>query len=334
MKLLDCTLRDGANVVGNGFSRELTEMMLRGLIESGIKIIEMGNAYGIGAEETQKDCPPPLTDVEYLEVVQPYLSHAEIGMFAGVKNAVPKNIDLAASRGINFLRIGANAGDGAASKTAIAHVKQKGMVCRYSLMKAYILSAKELAREGAMLESFGLDEMTIMDSAGFMTPVQVEDYVAELTAKVKIPVGFHGHNNLGLSSANAIAAFRAGASVLDCGLMGMARSAGNLSTEVAVAILQREQERTGVDFYALLHFIDSELAPAMEKHGYRNAIPPVDLIYGLAGCHSSFAGLFTDAAGRNGVDLYRLIMEVSAIDQKAPSPELIEKIARTMKGGC
>ena len=29
MKIMDCTLRDGANVLGNGFPRELTEMMLR-----------------------------------------------------------------------------------------------------------------------------------------------------------------------------------------------------------------------------------------------------------------------------------------------------------------
>jgi len=333
MKVMDCTLRDGANVVGNGFSRELTVMMLEGLIKSGIRIIEIGNAYGMGAEETQKDSPPPLTDAEYLDVAQPYFPQAEIGMFVGVKNAVPKNIDLAASRGLNFLRVGANAGDGASAKEAIANVKKKGMVCRYSLMKGYILSAKELAQEGAMLESFGLDEMTIMDSAGFMTPDQVGEYVAEITAKVKIPVGFHGHNNLGLSAANGIAAARAGAGVLDCGLMGMARSAGNLPTEVAVALLQREGVRTGVDFHALLKFIDNELAPAMKKHDYHCPIMPVDLIYGLAGCHSSFAGLFKAAADRNGVDLYRLIMEVSAIDQKAPSAELIEKIACSMKGG-
>ena len=333
MKLLDCTLRDGANVVGNGFSRELTVMMLEGLIKNGIKEIEMGNAYGMGMEEAQKNAPAPLTDSEYLDLVQPYLPQAEIGMFVGVKNAVAKNVDLAASKGLKFLRVGANAGDGAASKEAIAYVKKKGLVCRYSLMKGYILSAKELAREGAMLESFGLDEITIMDSAGFMTPDQVADYVAELTAKVNIPVGFHGHNNLGLSAANAIAASRAGANSLDCGLIGMARSAGNLATEIAVAVLQREGVRTGVDFYGLLNFLDTELIPAMKKHDYHCAIMPVDLIYGLAGCHSSFAKLFEDASSRNGVNLYRLIMEVSAIDQKAPSAELIERIASNMKGG-
>ena len=35
MKLFDCTLRDGANVVGKGFNAELTKMMIEGLIKSG-----------------------------------------------------------------------------------------------------------------------------------------------------------------------------------------------------------------------------------------------------------------------------------------------------------
>ena len=49
MKIMDCTLRDGANVVGNGFSPELTKMMIEGLLRSNIRIIEMGNAKGLGA---------------------------------------------------------------------------------------------------------------------------------------------------------------------------------------------------------------------------------------------------------------------------------------------
>lgn len=57
MKIMDCTLRDGANVVGNGFSPELTKMMIEGLLRSNIRIIEMGNAKGLGA--TEKGSPAP-----------------------------------------------------------------------------------------------------------------------------------------------------------------------------------------------------------------------------------------------------------------------------------
>ena len=58
---------------------------------------------------------------------------------------------------------------------------------------------------------------------------------------------------------------------------------------------------------------------------------PIDLVYGMAGCHSSFAKLFSDTAEKEKVDLYELIIKVSAIDKKAPSKELIEQIADGMK---
>lgn len=328
--IMDCTLRDGANVVGYGFSAELTKMMIEGLIKSNIKVIEMGNAYGLGAYEAN-DYKAPLTDVEYLELVQPYLSQAEIGMFIGVKNANKKNIELAAKYGLKFLRIGANAGDGKSACEAIKLVKEYGMKCRYSLMKGYILSADDLAEEAKMLADCGLDEITIMDSAGTMMPDQVKEYVSKMVAKIDIPVAFHGHNNLGLSTANALAAAEGGSTVLDSGLMGMARSAGNCATEVAVAAFQRLGKMQYVDFYTLLDLIDNELAPAMQGYGYKSAICPLDLVYGLAGCHSNFAKLFETVAKEKNVSLYELIVKVSEIDQKAPSKELIEKIADEIK---
>lgn len=326
MILMDCTLRDGANVIGKGFDARLTKMMIEGLIRSNIKVIEMGNCLGLGAYEANHSIAP-LTDIEYLELIQPYLDQAEIGMFMGVANANEKNIALGAQYGLKFLRIGANAGDGKNSVEGIRLVKQYGMKCRYSMMKGYILSAQELAEEAAMLEKAGLDEITIMDSAGTMMPHQVYEYVSAMVKKVSIPVAFHGHNNLGLSTANALAAQEAGAQVFDCGLLGMARSAGNCATELAAAVFQRQGMMEYVNLMELLHFIDQELAPAMEEYGYRANVIPLDLVYGLSGCHSSFAKLFEDTAAEKNVDLYELIIKVSAINQKNPSKELIEKVA-------
>ena len=330
MYLFDCTLRDGANVIGKGFDARLTKMMIEGLIRSNIKVIEMGNCLGLGAYEANNSIAP-LTDVEYLELIQPYLSQAEIGMFMGVANTSESNISLGAKYGLHFLRIGANAGDGKTAVNGIKLVKQYGMTCRYSMMKGYILSAKDLADEAAMLEEAGLDEITIMDSAGTMMPDQVKEYIAAMVEKVKIPVGFHGHNNLGLSTANAIAAAEAGATALDCGLMGMARSAGNCATELAAAVFQRRNQMTYVNLMELLHFIDNELAPAMAEYGFRANVIPLDLVYGLSGCHSSFAGTFKQVAAEQDVDLYDLIIKVSAINQKNPDKELMEKVAAELK---
>lgn len=330
MQLLDCTLRDGANVVGKGFSAELTKIILEGLIESNIRVIEMGNCLGVGAYEANNS-KSPLNDLEYMELAQPYLDKAEIGMFIGQKNANEKNIELAARKGMKFLRVGANAGYGRESKEAIKLIKKHGMKARYALMKGYILSSKDLADEAKRLESYGLDEVTIMDSAGTMLPSQVKEYVETMVDAISIPVGFHGHNNLGLSVANAMIAFESGASSVDCGLMGMARSAGNLPTEVAVAAFNRIGLLEGIDFYKLLKFIDEKLAPGMAKYDYKASIEPIDLVYGYAGCHSSFAKLFEIISKEKGVGLYPLIVEVSKVDREAPTNELIELVANRMK---
>ncbi len=332
MKLMDCTLRDGGNVVGKGFTTEYTKMMIEGLIRANITTIEMGNCVGIGAWKSQGDAAPA-TDVEYLEAVQEYTDKAEIGMFCGWKNGTDENCALAKKYGLNFLRVGANAGDGALACDAVRTVKKHGLVCRYSLMKAYVLSAEELAEEAAMLEKCGLDEITIMDSAGTMTPDQVREYCKAMTAKVSIPVAFHGHNNLGLSVANALAAYEGGAVVFDCGLLGMARSAGNCATELAAAAFQRKGLLEDVDLMALLDFEDKVLIPAMDKYNYHVAVKPLDLILGLAGAHSSFTGMFREVAEEKQVNLYQLILETSKINRKNPTRALTEETAEKIKKG-
>ena len=182
-----------------------------------------------------------------------------------------------------------------------------------------------------MLEKEGVDCITIMDSAGTMTPKDAAAYTQALKQAVKIPVGFHGHNNLGLSQANALAALESGVDELDCGLLGMARSAGNCSTELLVAVLEQQKLSTGVDLWGLLQYLDEELIPAMAQYNYKPAVAPIDLVLGMSGCHSNFLGMFKSVAEAYGVSLYQLITRVSSVDRKAPPKDLLESIAATLK---
>ena len=329
--LMDCTLRDGANVVGKGFSAEIADIVLDGLTACHVPIIEFGNAGGIGAYEVAGFTNAE-TDQTYLDIAQKYLDRgSQLGMFLNAKRYQEKNVTLAKENGLSFLRIGADAGDGDISIPAIRDVKKAGLKAFYSEMKAYLLTADQLAEEAKKLEDAGLDEITIMDSAGTMLPDQVAEYTKKLTQAVSIPVAFHCHNNLGLSYDNAVTDYENGAAILDCGLMGMARSAGNLSTEMCVAIMQRYGQMKDIDLYGMLDFIDKRFQPAMDAHQYHNPVPPLDLVLGLSGCHSSFLKKFKAAAQEHQVNLYRLIVEVSAIDRKAPSDELIAKTAAALK---
>lgn len=330
--LMDCTLRDGANVVGKGFSAEITDMVLDGLTACHVPIIEFGNAGGIGAYEVAGFTAAE-TDATYLQIAQKYLNRgSKLGMFLNAKRYREKNVALAKESGLDFLRVGADAGDADISLTAIKDIKAGGLNAYYSLMKAYLLTPEELAEESKRLEDAGLDQVTIMDSAGTMLPDQVARYTEALKKAVSIPVAFHCHNNLGLSAANAMAAYQNGADILDCGLMGMARSAGNLATEICVAMMRRCGEMKDIDLFAMLDFIDDRLMPAMEQHNYHNPVTPLDLILGFSGCHSSFMKKFKAAATEKNVSLYKLIVAVSAVNQKSPSDELIAQTADKLLG--
>ena len=321
MKIFDCTLRDGGNVVGNGFSQDITLSVIKGLINCGITDIEYGNAKGMGLNDAF------LTDNEYMKIVKPYVDKAHLGMFLGAKNAKEDIIKAAADSGLSFLRVGNNASDGAKSIEAVKMVKAAGLTCRYSLMKAYVSTPEVLAEEAKMLENAGVDIITIMDSAGYMFPEDATNYTKALKKAVSIPVGFHGHSNLGMSQANAVAAVEAGADEVDGGLLGMARSAGNCSTELAVATMHRLGLLNEVDLYRLLDYLDNELIPLMKPYNYNVAVTPLELILGFSGCHSSYLKTFKKIAEQKKVSLYKLIVEVSKIDRKAPTEELMVEIA-------
>lgn len=329
MRLFDCTLRDGANVVGNGFSKELTVSMVQALLDCGIDQIELGNAKGIGSYED--GAKAPLTDLEYMQAVAPFAKKGKLGMFLLAAKATEERVRQAAENGIHFLRVGAAAGDGKASVPAVKMVKAAGLYCRYSLMKAYICTPEELAAEAKLLEEAGVDSITIMDSAGTMLPEETAGYVEAMKESVTIPIGFHGHSNLGMAQANALAAVEAGAEEIDCGLLGMARSAGNCATELAIASFQRKKMLEGVNFYQLLDYLDRDLIPAMAAYGYQPAVKPLDLVLGLSGCHSSFVGLFQQAAEEAGISLYQLIVEVSKKDRKKPDMALIQETAAALR---
>jgi len=187
MRIFDCTLRDGANVVGNGFSPELTESMIRGLLGCGIQDIEMGNAKGIGSYD--RGAEAPLDDESYAKLASRYADKGRLGMFMLAAFADADKIKMVKDNGLDFIRVGTAAGDGAKAVEAVKMVKAAGLTCRYSMMKAYICPPEQLADEAKMLAEAGVDIITIMDSAGTMYPHETTAYVKALKEKAGIPVG-------------------------------------------------------------------------------------------------------------------------------------------------
>ena len=97
--LMDCTLRDGGNVVGKGFNAEITEIVLDGLTACHVPIIELGNAGGIGAYEVAGFTKAE-TDATYLTIAQKYMSRgSKLGMFLNANRYRKESVETAIQGG-------------------------------------------------------------------------------------------------------------------------------------------------------------------------------------------------------------------------------------------
>jgi 4-hydroxy 2-oxovalerate aldolase len=121
--------------------------------------------------------------------------------------------------------------------------------------------------------------VALVDSYGACFPEEVGAAMRAATALLPQPVGFHGHDNLGLAFSNALASLSAGAASVDATLLGMGRGAGNLRTEV---ILGYKALRLGSEFdVANLADILDDFEEMKQEFGWGNSLPYI--LSGFAG---------------------------------------------------
>jgi homocitrate synthase NifV len=97
----------------------------------------------------------------------------------------------------------------------------------------------------------GAQRLIVYDTNGACDPFTVYNRVRRVRAALPVPVVFHGHNDLGMATANSWAAVRAGAAGLDVTVNGLGDRAGNASLEQLAVLLRRSGRETGVDLARL-----------------------------------------------------------------------------------
>ncbi|MFA6148390.1 MAG: LeuA family protein [bacterium] len=83
----------------------------------------------------------------------------------------------------------------------------------------------------------GAKRITLYDTNGSSDPWAVGELVARVRETTEIGICFHAHNDLGMATANSIAAVRAGATFLDVTVNGLGDRAGNASLEQVALVL-------------------------------------------------------------------------------------------------
>ena len=230
----DTTLRDGEQTVGVVLDPQQKLEIARGLAEAGVERIEAG------FPRVSQD------DWDAVRLI------AEAGLPAeiwGFSRAVPADVEALVELGVEASVI----------ESPISDLKLEALSVSRETMLERIRSAVSFAVEnGIKVAYFGVDstradeaffdeayaaaveagasEVVVVDTIGVAGPDATHALVERVRA-LGVPIHFHGHNDFGLATANAIAAVRAGARWIHGTLNGMGERAGNANiAEVALAL--------------------------------------------------------------------------------------------------
>jgi isopropylmalate/homocitrate/citramalate synthase len=233
----DTTLRDGEQTVGVVLDPEQKLEIARGLAAAGVERIEAGF---------------PRVSQEDYEAVRRI---AEAGLAAeiwGFSRAMQADVEALVELGVQASVI----------ESPISDLKLDALgVDREAMLERIVYAISYAAERGITVAFFGVDgtraepgyfetvyktaveagaqEAVVVDTLGIATP----ELVAELVGRTRewlgddVPIHFHGHNDFGLATANAVAAARVGARWVHGTVNGMGERAGNANIgEVALAL--------------------------------------------------------------------------------------------------
>jgi 2-isopropylmalate synthase len=283
--ILDTTLRDGEQSAGVCFSaHDKTEIASR-LDALGVDVIEAGF---------------PVNSPEEAAAVAAVALEVRSARVCALARAVPRDVAAAgeALRQARAPRIHVFVN---ASDMQLAHQLGKSREQVVAMAAAMVRSARELtddvefspmdatraapeflAELARAVLAAGASTLNLPDTVGCATPDQVDAMFRGVRARVPelehATLSFHGQDDLGLATANSLAAIAAGAGQLECTVNGIGERAGNTALEEVAAALHVHGARLGVHTglqLATLHALSCDVAA---RSGI--AVPPNKAVVG------------------------------------------------------
>jgi 4-hydroxy 2-oxovalerate aldolase len=297
--ICDATLRDGSHAYSHQINLDQVKSYAAAAEVAGFSYLEVGHGNGLGASSLQVG-ESLVPEREMLYAAKGCLKNTKLSVhvipgFATIKREIVNALEV----GVDLFRIGCHCTEADISQRHISYVRAAGREVWGVLMMSHMASANLLLEEAKKMQSYGAQGIVLMDSAGAYFPKDVTEKIGLLANRLEVPVGFHAHNNLGLSIANSLAALESGARILDGTAKGFGAGAGNAPLEMLAAVLMNQGYNTSVDLYKALDA--SELAARL----FAGSLPDsngITIVSGLSGVFSGFAKPVQRASLQMGVD--------------------------------
>lgn len=287
-------------------------------------IIMVGHGNGLGASSLQVG-ESLITDQQMIEAARKNMKYSKLGVFVIPGFAtINKDLSRAVDMGVDVVCVSCHCTEADTTQRHIEYAREKGKIAYGNLMMTHMVSAEVLAEECKKIQSYGATGVVLMDSAGAYLPSDVERKISVLATALKIPVGFHAHNNLELAVANSIVAVQSGARILDACARGFGAGAGNAAIEVLVAVLDKMGYSTGVDLYKALDASDVAEAFLMKT---LPAARPASIVSGLAGVFSGFVKHVERISAQYGVDPRDVFFELGKRKVVGGQEDIIVEVA-------
>ena len=234
--LLDTTLREGEQTPGVTFTIEEKLELARKLDEIGINMIEAGDPNVSG------DVKEAVRRIAKEGLKAEILAHCR-ALVQDVENAASCEVDrvaifLGTSKSHLQYKLKKD-GDNAVAlvSKAVEYAKTQGLKVRFTAEDASRTDRDFLLRICKAAEEAGADRISIPDTVGIMAPDNVRELFQDLSSKLKAELDTHCHNDLGMATANTLAALEGGATAAHVTINGLGERSGIAPlSEVAVAL--------------------------------------------------------------------------------------------------
>lgn len=242
--LLDCTFRDGGYYTDWSFCSDTSRTYFNTLRSPLVDIVELGykkNISSINGEyfysnENFINSLNLCNDTKYSLMID------FVDLLNPNGNFINENLNPTLSDSlIKIIRLACNYEDLFNSKLSV-FVNQLidfGYDVCINIMKCSFLTHEMVLKSIDELNNLDLYALYFADSFGTMTNQMMLTLFADLNEHSSLNFGFHGHDNMGLAFSNSILALDLGFTFIDSTILGMGRGAGNTSTEMMCAYLNR-----------------------------------------------------------------------------------------------